>query len=243
VAIVYLDGKLSRVIGPSSRVLGWRGSVRVTFDLIDARSEPEAPARLLPALARLGRESGATFASVEEGKRGLVYPDGRLVREPAAGNYGFWNVISAPRIEVLATRHQTLEVPGQEILTSDKVTIRVNVSAVYEIVNVATVRAAVKDVSEYLYRALQIAARQSLGKRTLEQVLAEKTDIDEAVSAAVRRQMEGYGVRVNAIALKDIILPGDIRDILNQVVTTDKQAPVDRIRRRPLRGRCSTQPG
>lgn len=232
VAVLYLDGKLNRVIGPSTRVLFWKGPVRVTFTLIDVRSEPEAPARLLPALARLGRESLVTFASVDEGKRGLVYLDGRLVRELAPGNYGFWNAISAPRIEVLETRRQTVEVPGQEILTSDKVTIRVNVSAVYEIVDVVIARAGVKDVSEYLYRALQIAVRQSLGKRTLEQVLAEKTDIDEAVSAEVRREMEGYGVRVSAIALKDTILPGDIRDILNQVVTAEKQAQANLIRRR-----------
>jgi regulator of protease activity HflC (stomatin/prohibitin superfamily) len=125
-----------------------------------------------------------------------------------------------------------VEVTGQEILTSDKVTLRVNISAVYEIVNVTNARAGVKDVGEYLYRALQIAVRQSLGKRTLEQVLAEKTDIDEAVSSDVRREMEAYGVRVSVIALKDIILPGDIRDILNQVVTAEKQAQANLIRRR-----------
>ena len=107
-----------------------------------------------------------------------------------------------------------------------------NISAVYEIVNVVTARAGVKDVNEYLYRTLQIAVRQTLGKRTLEEVLAEKTDIDEAVSAEVRREMEAYGVRVSAIALKDIILPGDIRDILNQVVTAEKQAQANLIRRR-----------
>ena len=173
-----------------------------------------------------------TFATVDEGKRGLVYLDGRLVRELEPGNYGFWNAVSVPRVEVLETRRQTVEVPGQEILTSDKVTIRVNVSAVYEIVDVASARSGVKDVADYLYRALQIAVRQSLGKRTLEQVLAEKTDIDEAVSAEVRREMEAYGVRVSAIALKDFILPGDIRDILNQVVTAEKQAQANLIRPR-----------
>ena len=108
-------------------------------------------------------------------------------------------------------------------MTSDKVTIRVNVSAVYETVNVATARAGVKDVSEYLFRALQIAARQSLGKRTLEQVLAEKTDIDEPVSAAVRREMEGYGVRLNAIALADkvekITVVGGLNTLLERSVT------------------------
>lgn len=126
-------------------------------------------------------------------------------------------------------RRQTIEVTGQEILTKDNVAIPVNVSAVFEIVDVAASRARVKDVQEYLYRALQIAVRQTLGKRVLEEVLAEKADIDATVSADVRREMEAFGVRVGAI---DIILPGDIRDILNQVVTAEKQAQANLIRRR-----------
>ncbi len=232
VAVVYLDGKLARVIAPAKRVLFWKGTVDVTFERIDVRNQPEAPERLLSPLARLGRESLVTFAVVDEGKRGLVYLDGRLVRELEAGTYGFWNALSAPRIELLEMRRQTVEVSGQEILTRDKVTVRVNISAVFDVVNVALVRSTVKDVNEHLYRTLQIAVRQTLGKRTLEEVLAEKTDLDEAVSAEVRREMEAYGVRVGAIALKDIILPGDIRDILNQVVTAEKQAQANLIRRR-----------
>ena len=231
VAIVYLDGRLSRVIPPATRVLFWRGAVEVTFTLIDVRTEPEVPARIVPALARLG-ESRATFVAIDEGKRGLVYLDGRLVRELEPGTYGFWNAVQTPRIDVLEMRRQTIEVPGQEILTRDKVTLRVNLSAVYEIVNVVAARTGVKDVDAHLYRTLQIALRQTLGKRTLEEVLAEKVDIDETVSLAVRREMEAYGVRVSAIAIKDIILPGDIRDILNQVVTAEKQAQANLIRRR-----------
>jgi regulator of protease activity HflC (stomatin/prohibitin superfamily) len=104
--------------------------------------------------------------------------------------------------------------------------------AVYEIVNVVTARSAVRDVEQHLYRTLQIAVRQTLGKRTLEEVLAEKADIDESVSGEVRREMELYGVRVLAMAIKDIILPGDIREILNQLVTAEKQAQANLIRRR-----------
>src|SRR5271165_7018627 len=73
VAVVYLDGKLARVVAPGNRVLYWRGAVSVTFDLIDVRQEPAVPERLLPALVRLGRESGVTLAAVEQGKRGLVF--------------------------------------------------------------------------------------------------------------------------------------------------------------------------
>jgi regulator of protease activity HflC (stomatin/prohibitin superfamily) len=232
VALVYLDGRLARVLAPSTRALFWKASVEVTFELIDVRAEPEVPTKLIPALARLGRESMATFTAVDEGKRALVYLDGRFLKELGAGAYAFWTAVSMPRIELLETRRQTVEVPGQEILTQDKVTVRVNISAVYEVVDPVTARAGVKDVNEHLYRTLQIAVRQSLGKRTLEEVLAQKTDIDEAVSDDVRRQMEVYGVRVSAIALKDIILPGDMRDILNQVVTAEKQAQANLIRRR-----------
>ena len=73
VALVYLDGRLTRVIAPSNRVLFWKGPVNVKFVQIDVRANAEVPALALPALARLGRESAVTFASVDEGKRGLVY--------------------------------------------------------------------------------------------------------------------------------------------------------------------------
>jgi regulator of protease activity HflC (stomatin/prohibitin superfamily) len=232
VAVVYLDGRLARVVAPASRVMYWRGAVTVTFTVIDIRAEVQAPTALVPALARLGRESLATLTLVDEGKRGLVYLDGRLIQELAPGTYAFWSAIAAPRIEVVEMRRQTVEVPGQEILTRDKVTVRVNLSAVYEIVDVATARQTVKDVDAHLYRTLQVAVRQTLGKRTLEEVLAEKADIDETVLAAVRREMEQYGVRMAAIAIKDIILPGDIREILNQVVAAEKQAQANLIRRR-----------
>jgi len=235
VAVVYLDGKLWRLVRPSTRVIFWKAAVNVTFELIDVRAQPEVPAGMLAALVRLGRDTCAgfaVFAAIDEGKRALVYLDGRLLRELGPGVYGFWSAVATPRIDVLEVRRQTLEVPGQEILTKDKVTVRVNISAVYEIVDVAAARAGVGDVNGYLYRALQIAVRQSLARRTLEEVLAEKTDIDEAVSAEVRREMGVHGVRVSGIALKDIILPGDIRDILNQVVTAEKQAQANLIRRR-----------
>jgi regulator of protease activity HflC (stomatin/prohibitin superfamily) len=234
VAVVYLDGKLTRVAGPSTRELFWKTAVTLTIDSIDVTAEPEVPARLLTPLARLGREAGVTYAAVDEGKRGLLYINGRMVRELGPGGYGFWTWVTVPLVEAIETRRQILEVPGQEILTKDKVTIRVNVSAVYEIVDPAVSRKTVKDANEYLYRTLQIAVRQTLGKRTLEEVLAEKTDLDEAVSNEVRREMEGYGVRVGAIALKDIVLPGDIREILNQVVTAEKQAQAKLMEGNPL---------
>ena len=230
VAVVYFDGKVARVIEPAKRVLFWRDAVEVTFERIDAAAEPEVPARLVAPLAAPALTTSLVeFAQVDEGKRGLLQLDGRLVRELEPGVYGFWSVVSQPKVTITELRRQTLEVSGQEILTADKVAIRVNVSAMFEVVNAAMARAGVTDVQEHLYRTVQIAVRQYLGKRTLEQMLAEKTDLDAAVAESVRREMEPFGVRVGAIALKDIVLPGDVRDIMNQVVTAEKQAQANLI--------------
>ena len=93
VAVVYLDGRLARVIAPANRVLFWRGAVDVTFELIDVRAEPEVPRACCPRWLAWGARAGVTFAAVDEGKRGLLYLDGRLVRELGPGTYGFWNAV------------------------------------------------------------------------------------------------------------------------------------------------------
>ncbi len=232
VAVVYFDGKLARVIGPAQRVLYWRALIEVTFERIDVAAEPEVPTRLIAPLVRVGRASLAVFALVDEGKQGLVHLDGRLIGELEPGVYAFWLAVAEPKVTITELRRQTLEVTGQEILTADKVAIRVNVSVVFQIVNAAAARAGVMDVQEHLYRIVQIAVRQYLGERTLEEMLADKTNLDAAVAESVRQEMEPLGVRVGVIAIKDVILPGEVRDILNQVVTAEKQAQANLIRRR-----------
>lgn len=231
VAVISVNGKMFTVLGAGSRALYWRGHVDVTAKIIDMTENPEVPSTMLPALARL-KSNQVIFATVEDGKTGLLFLDGRLARQLGPGAYGFWNSASAPRVDIVELRLQNVEISGQEILTQDKVSIRVNVWAEYQVTDAVRARQAVKDSGEHLYRTLQLAVRQTLGKRTLEQILAEKVDIDETVATEVRREMQDIGVRVGAIALKDIILPGDMREILNQVVTAEKQAQANLIRRR-----------
>ena len=232
VAAVYLNGKLARIVGPGKRALYWRGPVEVRAEVIDVMAERQVPALLLAALAQLGAPAPVIYAVVDEGRTGLLFVDGRFVRTLAAGAYAFWNVAGTPRVELLDLRLQTLEIPGQEILTRDKVSLRVNVWAEFQVTDPVQAKQSVKDYAEHLYRVLQLAVRQTLGRRTLEEILAEKVDIDAQVAAEVRREMEAFGVRVGAIALKDVILPGEMREILNQVVTAEKQAQANLIRRR-----------
>jgi regulator of protease activity HflC (stomatin/prohibitin superfamily) len=91
---------------------------------------------------------------------------------------------------------------------------------------------AVKDFSEALYRALQCAFRKTLSSLTLDQILEKKVTVDEEAAAKVRADMAEIGVEVSDISLKDVILPGEMREILNQVVSAEKQAEANIIRRR-----------
>jgi regulator of protease activity HflC (stomatin/prohibitin superfamily) len=232
VAIITAGGRTSAVIAPGCRVLFWRGLVEISAEVIDTRERPEVPKEKLPGILRLANQSQATFAHVPDAKVGILYIDNRFVRLLDAGTYGFWNAAGSPQVDLLDLRRQTCDIPGQEILTKDKVSIRVNISAEYRVVDPSLAKRAVKDYGEYLYRKLQFAVRQSLGRKTLDEILAEKVDLDPGVATAVRAEMIAVGVDVGAIALKDIVLPGDMRDILNQVVTAEKQAQANLIRRR-----------
>jgi regulator of protease activity HflC (stomatin/prohibitin superfamily) len=231
VAIVSVDGKFNTVIAPGKRALYWRDAAAITAEIIDVNASPEVPKAKLAAIERIGRNAQVTVAVVEEGRTGLLYLDNRYVRSLDPGRYGFWTAAS-PRVDSVDVRRQTIEIPGQEILTKDKVSVRVNIVAEYQVVDAVVAKSAVKDFAERLYRALQLSVRQTLGRKTLEEILADKTDVDETVASAVRAEMDEIGVRVGVIALKDIILPGDMREILNQVVAAEKQAQANVIRRR-----------
>ena len=232
VALVWRDGKLERIQGPSERTLVWKTAARFAVELVDAASKPIAPRAATPALFKLASRALCSFAYVEEGKCGLLFLNGRFAELLSPGAYALWNAVAQVSVEPMDLRVQTLEVPGQEILTADKVSIRVNIWAEYQIVDPLKARQSVKNPTEHLYKGVQLAVRQTLAKRSLDEVLSSRTDIDSSVAAEVREQATQIGIRVGAIAVKDIIPPGEVRDILNQVVAAEKKAQANLIARR-----------
>jgi regulator of protease activity HflC (stomatin/prohibitin superfamily) len=92
--------------------------------------------------------------------------------------------------------------------------------------------ASVKDYAETLHRALQLASRKTLGSITLDNLLEDKVSVDARAAEDVRRDMAAIGIEVGDIALKDVILPGEMREILNKVVAVQKEAEANVIRRR-----------
>jgi regulator of protease activity HflC (stomatin/prohibitin superfamily) len=127
---------------------------------------------------------------------------------------------------------QTVEVAGQEILTKDKVTQRITLTASYRVADVMLAHTKHAKPVDYLYKELQFALRAAVGTRTLDELLENKTVIDEVVDEHIKRRVMGFGLDVDSVGVKDIILPGEMRAILSRVVEAEKAAQANVIRRR-----------
>lgn len=232
VAVIERDGNLHAALAPDRKLVLWTDAGPWKVTLVDTAVDLAIDPELMRRLGQSRKTELMSVHPVVDGQAGLLFVDGVLVRTLSAGVHAFWNVGRMVQVKVVDLKRQSLDVAGQEVLTKDRVTIRVNIAAEYQVVDPVKAVSMVKDFSEALYRALQYAFRKTLGALTLDQILEKKVTVDEEAAAKVRADMAAIGVEVSDISLKDVILPGEMREILNQVVSAEKQAEANVIRRR-----------
>jgi regulator of protease activity HflC (stomatin/prohibitin superfamily) len=124
------------------------------------------------------------------------------------------------------------DVAGQEIMTADKVTLRVNLLVTYVVADVVKAVTSVGDYAQSLYREAQLALRAAVGTRTLDSLLSDKESVGGEVREALSKRTSEIGVQVRGVGLRDIVLPGDMKLILNQVIAATKEAEANLIKRR-----------
>ena len=240
-ALIIEDGCLAAILPPAARALYWRGLREIEVRILplgdklpdDLRVEPELLARIRTAMQRQHlRHFAPLVAEVAQFHTGLLWVDGQLVASLPPGVHGFWQFGRNLRIEQVDLRTQSLEVSGQDILTRDKVGLRLNLAAVWRYSDVQAAFARLPKPAEHIYRELQFALRAAVGQRTLDALLDDKTAIDSAVQQAVGDKLAACGIALEGVGVKDIILPGQMRDILAQVVEAEKAAQANVIRRR-----------
>lgn len=232
IVVVERDGELYTVLAPNQKLVVWNAAGPWTETRVDLSERLDVEPELMRRLTRARRTELTTAFLVNDGQVGLMFVDGTHQRMLEPGLHAFWNVGKTVQVRVVDLKRQSLDVTGQELLTRDKVTIRVNISAEYRVTDPLKAVSEVKDFADALYRALQFAFRQTLGTLTLDQILERKVTVNAEAADKVRADMAAIGVEVSAIELKDVILPGEMRDILNQVVAAEKQAEANVIRRR-----------
>lgn len=232
IAVVERDGILNTVLAPEAKLVLWTDAGPWKAELVDIGASARVEARLLKRLVKAGRMQLVTLVEVDESKTALVSIDGRIADRLGPGVYGYWNVARKIGVKLIDLSRQSLDVTGQEVLTRDRVTLRVNIAAEYRVADPVLAVSSVKDFSDALYRALQYAFRKTLGALTLDQILEKKVTVDAEAAGKVRADMAAIGVEVLEISLKDVVLPGEMREILNRVVAAEKEAEANLIRRR-----------
>lgn len=239
IAIVYVDERVAAVLGPAERKLFAKGVHKIRaerFEIVDNLTVDNRLAKRLVAGkdARLKAIAGEFIyvRVVPEGHVGLLYVDGELERTLAPGFHAFFAVERGVTVEIFDTRVNTLEVSGQEILTRDKVSLRINLTATYQLTDVEAAVRAVKDPLDYLYKEVQFGLRGAVGTRTLDALLEDKEVIDDSVADYLKERIKALGITVKSVGVKDIILPGDMKELLAKVVEAEKAAQANVIRRR-----------
>ncbi|MDX1992885.1 MAG: slipin family protein [bacterium] len=168
---------------------------------------------------------------VYEFERGLLYKNGRLAQVLDPGRYTFWRWEKVQIVKV-SLRGMSQVVSGQEILTSDKIEVRISLVAQYAIVDPALAVNAVESYSDQLYQELQLALRDLVAGRTLDQLLEARGAIAEELLAAVAPSAATYGVALRRVGIRDIVLPGNVRNVLMKEVEADREGRAELVRAR-----------
>jgi regulator of protease activity HflC (stomatin/prohibitin superfamily) len=230
VAIVSLDGEPKHLVLTNSTRVFWKTITKVDVERIDTATEVRVAKRHLDKLDP-ARSPMVAHALVEAHEAGLLFVDGKLTERLPAGRHAFWAVGRTVKVQKIDMRPTPLEVTAQEILTKDRVGIRVTLTAFTRIVDPEKAALAAGDVANTIYRLVQFAIREAVAMRTLDEILAARDTIDREIRAFVAERAGNLGVEIGEIGVKDVILPGDVRELLNKVVEAERTAKANLIRR------------
>ncbi len=166
---------------------------------------------------------------IKDTHRGLLYRDGVLVRVLEAGRYVVPRHIDVglfrtPKSEVVLVdvRERDLTIKGQEILTADKVAIRVSIIVQFRVTDPRAAKHVVENYEDRLYSDVQLAARRSLASMSLEEILTNRTRLSEDILRDVKESAAAYGVAIYRADVKDLIFPGNLQEIMNRVLAAER---------------------
>lgn len=231
-ALVFKDGRLDGVLGAGLYLI-FKTPYEIRTEVFDTAGDIRFEHPLEDVVIRHpGTSEVLGVVQAEPHVEKLVFRDGVLVARVREGRFVYFKNASKILVTSVALREQTLDVGGQEIMTRDKVTLRVNLVVSYQIVDPILSATAVDEVGQTLYREAQLALRAAVGARVLDALLTDKQVVGDEVRTAVAVRAKAFGVEVRGVGLRDIILPGDMKTILNRVITAQKEAEANVIKRR-----------
>jgi regulator of protease activity HflC (stomatin/prohibitin superfamily) len=237
-AIVWRRGRPVKWLGPGTHLI-WitdftypHGTKRAAVELqiVDTREPLAAP--LSDELRALIPSSDCVEVTALAGSVALRYIDGALDAVLPAGRHAAWNVVHKVQLTAIDLRERILQVNGQEVMTQDRVSLRLNLSAAFEVKDARRLATVARAPDEVLYLAMQLGTREAISSRTLDGVLADREALATELHAAVSARAEALGLSLIRFGIKDVILPGEMKALLNRVIEAQKEAEANVILRR-----------
>ncbi len=170
--------------------------------------------------------------TIENYEKGLLFLDGKFVKILESGNYQWWKNATVIVVGKVDVRQQQMEINGQEILTKDKAALRINAWTQYQVVDIEKALIENKEYDKQMYIVLQLALRELISTLTFDELLDKKDAIANFILDNVKEKVVQLGVVINNFGVRDIILPGDVKEIMNQVLVAEKKAQANVIMRR-----------
>jgi regulator of protease activity HflC (stomatin/prohibitin superfamily) len=230
-ALVWVDRRFAFILAPGQYVY-WMGPREVRVEVLEVRrarfehEDLKVIVRNPTAYPQL--ETGA----VGRGCVGVLFLDGRYADTLEPGPWAFWKGAADVRVVEVDLRETTLDVAGQEIMSADKVALRINAVATYRVIDPRRAVCTADDYKQALYREAQLVLRAVVGGRELDALLADKETLAGEAAALLAPRAEALGLEVAALGIRDLILPGDMKELMNKVTEAKKAAEANLITRR-----------
>ena len=230
-ALVWIDGRFSHVLPPGLYAY-WTSFKDVRVEVVDA-SDVRLKHDDLKVIVRAPLvQHVLDICSVERNHVGVSFQDGDYVETLPPGQYAFWKNVADSKVVEVDLREQTLDVSGQEIMTADKVTLRMNALVNYRVVDGRKAVMASEGVRQAIYREAQLALRAVVGTRELDAFLSDKDAVAAEFEQQIGERAGELGLEIVSVGVRDVILPGEMKDLMNKVTEAKKAAEANLIARR-----------
>ena len=156
-----------------------------------------------------------------EYQNGLLYKNGKFVKTLLPGLH--WYFPPWQSIQKVDMRELSITIPGQEVLSSDNVSLKVSIAVSYKIIDPYTAVNKVLRYQDALYQVIQLNARDIIGSLEVDALLAKRAEIGKMLFEKTSEKATAIGIQLSLVDIKDIMFPGELKNIFAQVVNARKE--------------------
>lgn len=231
IVLVFENGIFKEVLNVGQYAF-WKGILNRDFQKMDLTKVEITEKISKTILENMKLKNFTRKFVVTNQYKGLLLIDGKLTKILEAGTYYFWNNEISVEVKAIDVRMQQMEIAGQELLTKDKAMLRINFYVRFQVENIEKALMENKEYDKQLYILMQLALREFVGALTLDELLLKKDSVGKEILENLGNKAEELGLKASDAGIRDVILTGEMKEIMNQVLIAEKKAQANSIMRR-----------